>query len=68
MSFFVAAVFHNFKQTLCLIVELPPKIRVEILIKMANIEERLSLGTEEKVQLSSLVAAFQVAKQMGMES
>jgi hypothetical protein len=35
---------------------------------MANIEERLALGTEENVQLSSLVAAFQVAKQVGMEA
>jgi hypothetical protein len=35
---------------------------------MASIEERLALGTEENVQLSSLVAAFQVAKEIGMES
>jgi replication factor C subunit 3/5 len=64
---FLQTFHHNFLN-LQLSVELSPKIRVEILIKMASIEERLALGTEENVQLSSLVAAFQVAKEIGMES
>ncbi|CAB3382038.1 Hypothetical predicted protein [Cloeon dipterum] len=49
-------------------IELPPKIRMEMLVKLAKIEERLALGTEESVQVSSLVAAFQVARKIGMES
>jgi replication factor C subunit 3/5 len=67
-EFFFKTVFSRNFIKLYFSVELSPKIRVEILIKMASIEERLALGTEENVQLSSLVAAFQVAKEIGMES
>ncbi|XP_071447170.1 replication factor C subunit 5-like isoform X1 [Hetaerina americana] len=40
-------------------IEFPAEIRIHLLIKMAEVEHRLSLGTSEKVQLSSLVSAFQ---------
>ncbi|XP_067911277.1 replication factor C subunit 5 isoform X1 [Heterodontus francisci] len=45
-------------------VDLPPLVRIHLLIKMADIEYRLASGTSEKIQLSSLIAAFQVARDM----
>uniref|UniRef100_A0A3Q1IU03 AAA+ ATPase domain-containing protein n=1 Tax=Anabas testudineus TaxID=64144 RepID=A0A3Q1IU03_ANATE len=40
-------------------VDFPPAIRIGLLIKLADIEHRLASGTNEKIQLSSMVAAFQ---------
>merc|ERR1712050_34370 len=44
-------------------IDFPIHIRVVLLEKMADIEERLASGTSEKIQLSSLIAAFQVARE-----
>ena len=43
-------------------VEIPPEVLIELLIKMSDIENRLTAGTSEKLQLSALVAAFFVAR------
>ncbi|XP_069726820.1 replication factor C subunit 5 isoform X1 [Phaenicophaeus curvirostris] len=45
-------------------VDFPPSIRIQLLIKMAEIEYRLAAGTSEKIQLSSLIAAFQVTRDL----
>ncbi|XP_055357733.1 replication factor C subunit 5-like [Paramacrobiotus metropolitanus] len=42
--------------------ELPGPVRIYLLEKMADIEHRLASGCNEKIQLSSLVAAFYVAR------
>ena len=44
--------------------DLPQKIRIHLLIKMGELEERLLKGTSEKIQLSSMIAAFQVTRDM----
>lgn len=44
-------------------VDFPSSVRVH-LTKMADIEYRLSVGTNEKIQLSSLIAAFQVTRDL----
>ncbi|NXJ16874.1 RFC5 factor, partial [Odontophorus gujanensis] len=51
---------HHFLPT----VDFPPSVRIQLLIKMADIEYRLAAGTSEKVQLSSLIAAFQVTRDL----
>ncbi|XP_070494648.1 replication factor C subunit 5 [Chironomus tepperi] len=43
-------------------IELPPRVISQLIIKMGNIEERLSQGCTEKIQISSLVAAFRIAR------
>ncbi|XP_065566111.1 replication factor C subunit 5-like [Artemia franciscana] len=43
-------------------VELPPKVRIYLLEKLAELEVRLAAGTNEKLQLSSLVATFQTVR------
>ncbi|NWW24086.1 RFC5 factor, partial [Falcunculus frontatus] len=45
-------------------VDFPPSIRIQLLIKLADIEYRLAAGTSEKIQLSSLIAAFQVTRDL----
>lgn len=45
-------------------VEFPSSVRIHLLVKMADIEHRLASGTSEKIQLSALIAAFQVARDM----
>lgn len=45
-------------------VNFPQAIRIHLLEKMADVEYRLAAGTSEKIQLSSLIAAFQVARDM----
>ncbi|NWX57803.1 RFC5 factor, partial [Promerops cafer] len=45
-------------------VDFPPSIRIQLLIKLADIEYRLAAGTNEKIQLSSLIAAFQVTRDL----
>ena len=44
--------------------ELPQEIRIHLLIKLAELEERLLKGTNEKNQLGSLVSAFQVTRDL----
>ncbi|XP_032823893.1 replication factor C subunit 5 isoform X1 [Petromyzon marinus] len=45
-------------------VDFPMSVRIHLLTKMAEVEYRLASGTNEKIQLSSLIAAFQVARDM----
>ncbi|XP_077510513.1 replication factor C subunit RfC3 [Amblyomma americanum] len=45
-------------------IELPDRVKMYLIDKMAEIEYRLAAGTSEKIQLSSLISAFQVARQM----
>nr|XP_004611264.1 unnamed protein product [Sorex araneus] len=45
-------------------VDFPASVRIHLLTKMADIEYRLSAGTSEKIQLSSLIAAFQVTRDL----
>nr|XP_054749314.1 replication factor C subunit 5-like [Lytechinus pictus] len=45
-------------------IEFPQKVRIYLLDKMSDIEYRLAAGTSEKLQLGSLVAAFQSARDM----
>lgn len=47
-------------------VDFPIDIKIEILDKMANIEYRLSSGGSEKLQLASLIAAFQTARNVSL--
>ncbi|KAG8011906.1 Replication factor C subunit 5, partial [Nibea albiflora] len=44
--------------------DFPPSIRIGLLIKLADIEHRLASGTDEKIQLSSMVAAFQSVRDL----
>ncbi|XP_065830400.1 replication factor C subunit 5-like [Oscarella lobularis] len=43
-------------------IDLPQSVIIYLLDKMAEVEHRLAANTDEKIQLSSLVAAFQVAR------
>ncbi|XP_060079702.1 replication factor C subunit 5-like isoform X1 [Ylistrum balloti] len=45
-------------------IDLPVHVKINLLEKMADIEYRLASGTSEKIQLSSLIAAFQVARDL----
>uniref|UniRef100_A0A672YM76 Activator 1 subunit 5 n=1 Tax=Sphaeramia orbicularis TaxID=375764 RepID=A0A672YM76_9TELE len=45
-------------------VDFPPSIRIGLLIKLADVEHRLASGTNEKIQLSSMVAAFQAVRDL----
>ncbi|KAG9339615.1 hypothetical protein JZ751_023506 [Albula glossodonta] len=45
-------------------VDFPPSVRMGLLIKLADIEYRLASGTNERIQLSSMVAAFQAVRDM----
>ncbi|KAK6183804.1 hypothetical protein SNE40_006401 [Patella caerulea] len=45
-------------------IDLPVKVKMHLLEKMADIEYRLALGTREKIQMSSLIAAFQAARDL----
>ncbi|XP_023668127.1 replication factor C subunit 5 isoform X1 [Paramormyrops kingsleyae] len=49
-------------------VDFPPSIRIGLLIKLADIEYRLASGTSEKIQLSSMVAAFQAVRDLVVSS
>jgi len=44
--------------------ELPAQVRIHLLVKMAELEARLMGGASEKIQLGSLLAAFQVTREM----
>ncbi|XP_064620559.1 replication factor C subunit 5-like [Lineus longissimus] len=48
-------------------IDFPNHVRILLLEKMADIEYRLAVGTNEKIQLSSLVAAFQVARDLTLQ-
>lgn len=43
-------------------VEIPTKVQILLLEQMADIEYRLAAGANEKIQLSALIAAFQLAR------
>ncbi|KAL3975422.1 hypothetical protein ACER0C_021308 [Sarotherodon galilaeus] len=45
-------------------VDFPPAIRISLLIKLADVEHRLASGTSERIQLSSMVAAFQAVREL----
>ena len=45
-------------------IDFPTDIRIHLLEKMADIEDRLAAGTNENIQTGSLIAAFQQAKNM----
>ncbi|XP_039629508.1 replication factor C subunit 5 isoform X1 [Polypterus senegalus] len=45
-------------------VDFPASVRIHLLVKLADTEYRLASGTSEKIQLSSMIAAFQVARDM----
>lgn len=55
---------HRINFLLVFIVEFPPNVRIVLLDKMADVEYRLSAGCSEKLQLGSLVAAFDTAKHL----
>lgn len=48
-------------------IEFPSEVLVHLLIKMSDIERRLVSGTSEDIQLSSLIAAFQPAREISTE-
>lgn len=50
---------HNFVHR----IDLPSDTLIELLIKMSDIEYRLSAGTCENIQLSALIAAFHLARE-----
>ena len=54
---------HHFVHKL----DLPQNIRIHLLIKLGDLEERILKGTSEKIQLSSLIAAFQITRDMVKE-
>ncbi|KAJ3229645.1 Replication factor C (RF-C) subunit [Chytriomyces hyalinus] len=41
--------------------ELPPKVRSALLIKLADVEYNLTVGCSKKIQLASLIGGFKVA-------
>ncbi|KAL1140224.1 hypothetical protein AAG570_000156 [Ranatra chinensis] len=43
-------------------IEIPSEVLIELLIKMSDIEHRLTAGTSEKLQLSALVGTFYLAR------
>ncbi|XP_061586527.1 replication factor C subunit 5 [Cololabis saira] len=45
-------------------VDFPPAVRISLLIKLADIEHRVASGTNEKIQLSSMIAAFQEVRDL----
>ncbi|XP_042297674.1 replication factor C subunit 5 [Sceloporus undulatus] len=45
-------------------VDFPSSVRIQLLIKMADIEHHLAVGTSEKIQLGALVGAFQVTRDL----
>jgi len=45
-----------------LAVDFPPNVRIVLLEKMADVEYRLAAGSSERLQLGSLLAAFNTAR------
>lgn len=44
------------------IASLPPKIRITLVMKLADVEQRLAYGCSEALQLGALVAAFALVR------
>lgn len=44
-------------------IDMPPTVKIELVDELANLEHRLAFGTNEKLQLGSMVGAFVVAKE-----
>ena len=44
--------------------ELPAQVKIQLLIKMAELEARLMGGSSEKIQLGGFLSAFQVTREM----
>jgi replication factor C subunit 3/5 len=44
--------------------ELPAQVKIQLLIKMAELEARLMAGSSEKIQLGGFLSAFQVTREM----
>jgi len=44
--------------------DLPAQVRIHLLVKMSELEARLMAGASEKIQLGSMLAAFQVTREM----
>ncbi|CAJ0577921.1 unnamed protein product, partial [Mesorhabditis spiculigera] len=44
--------------------DMPPQVHIEILMALADVEKRLSIGGSEKVQLAGLCAAFMQARHL----
>lgn len=42
---------------------MPPRVRVALLAKLADIEHRLAFGTSERLQLGALSGAFAEARE-----
>ena len=51
---------HNYVHRLVL----PSKVKIMLLMKMAELESRLMGGSSEKIQLGGFLAAFQKAREM----
>lgn len=45
-----------------LLVEMPPRVLSELIIRLADIERALAGGASENPQISAMIAVFQVAK------
>lgn len=54
----------NIFSMFCFLVELPPRVLSNLIIKMSEIEERLAAGCCEKPQVAAFVAAFHGSRAM----
>jgi len=45
-------------------IELPAEVRIHLLIKLSELEQRLMSGTNERIQLGSFLSAFQITRDM----
>lgn len=43
-------------------IEFPPKIKIALLESLSEVEYRLASGTNERIQMSSMIAAFNITK------
>lgn len=43
-------------------VDFPEEVRIELVIKLSDIEQKLMVGSSEKIQLSALIAAFSIVQ------
>jgi len=44
--------------------DLPAAVRIHLLVKLSELEQRLMTGASEKIQLGSMLAAFQITREM----
>jgi replication factor C subunit 3/5 len=44
-------------------ISMPPKVRIELVAKLAAAEHRLAFGTSERLQLGAVCGAFAEAKE-----